>query len=332
MKCLELYLHSNRNIFWGKTFFVFLLLLIFNTSVFAKIEIVIKPFAEVKKQSVYIGDIADIKAAPEKRNFVDFIKNLEISKAPKTGKKIKIEKKRVSEVLKKNYIELNNVVLKGSDYAIVSRVSKNITPQNIKKDIERFIVKKYPNIKIVSISVPRKEFKISGEKISNKILTKSVTSTHLYLEYRIYADGILYKLVPVTVQVEKVVKKVVAKRDIPKGKVIDPADIESIEVISKGRRDTNLKVDDIVGKRAKRDIKRGSVIKTYHISPNYLVFKRKNVKIVYINGPIHIETVGLALENGSKGDIIRVKNISTNKVLLCKVTGPGKVEFSAYRP
>ena len=75
----------------------------------------------------------------------------------------------------------------------------------------------------------------------------------------------------------------------------------------------------------------GRVVKSFVVSvkvnPHYLVKRGNPVKVVYVKGPIKIEIIGIALENGREGDIIKVKNPSTGKILPCRVVGENVVLF-----
>jgi flagella basal body P-ring formation protein FlgA len=50
-----------------------------------------------------------------------------------------------------------------------------------------------------------------------------------------------------------------------------------------------------------------------------LVRKGKMVKMVFDNGSMQIVTVGLSEEDGVAGNIVRVKNITSNKIIYARV-------------
>ena len=52
------------------------------------------------------------------------------------------------------------------------------------------------------------------------------------------------------------------------------------------------------------------------------------VKIVAESGPLLITTFGLSEENGGRGDVIRVKNISSNKIIYTKVVDQALVQVT----
>jgi len=164
------------------------------------------------------------------------------------------------------------------------------------------------------------------QRLNRGFAYKRTTKNHIYLCYSIFLEDELLRKIPVTLKVKKTVFVPAAKRDILKGKKISKEDIYFLK--KRGNlKERSFKEIDIVGKVAKRDIKKDSIIKEYFLEPNFIVFKQKKVKIVYKKGAIKIELVGIALENGVKNQIIRVKNISTNRIIKCKVVSALTVEF-----
>jgi flagella basal body P-ring formation protein FlgA len=61
------------------------------------------------------------------------------------------------------------------------------------------------------------------------------------------------------------------------------------------------------------------------ISP-LLIKKNDKVNIHYHKNGISIETIGIALEDAGAGDMVKVKNIDSNKVVVAKVKSAGVVE------
>ena len=67
-------------------------------------------------------------------------------------------------------------------------------------------------------------------------------------------------------------------------------------------------LDDVIGRKAKRTIYRDQLIKPQHVTTLWLVEAGQNILIVNKIGRIRVETIGIALENGQKNDIIKVEN------------------------
>lgn len=86
---------------------------------------------------------------------------------------------------------------------------------------------------------------------------------------------------------------------------------------------------EIIGKRAAVGIRPNSEITGSMVKNSILVSRGKLVRIVLENGPMKILSTGLAEENGSRNDVIRVRNTSSNKMVYARVIDKSvvKVEF-----
>ena len=71
----------------------------------------------------------------------------------------------------------------------------------------------------------------------------------------------------------------------------------------------------ILGKKLKRSLKKGSILKEKHLMKDWLVHKNQKIEIENQVGSIKVTMQGLALSNGLKGDRILVKNLSSNKTI-----------------
>lgn len=322
MKCSGLLELLNRK------FLIFSTLFLIFTNSYAFIQIDLKKFAKVKGDVVYLKDITEIKAKGEEPAFINFLKNLPVSQSPKPTSSINISKNQLLLLFQKNHISLDSFKFGGSPYCIVARDYKKLSPQDIEKKVKDFIRKNYKNTNVVSLNLPDKTYFIPSNSITEKVVLRSESSKHLYLDYYIYENGKPIYKIPITVNVKKYMRVIAAKKDIPKGKILTLEDLKTAEIEFKRRAGYITEIENAVGKVAKRDIKKGSVIKSSLLKLDYKVKRRKNVKIIYRNGNINIEMLGLALENGAIGDVIRVKNISSGKVILCKVIKENTVIFS----
>ena len=71
----------------------------------------------------------------------------------------------------------------------------------------------------------------------------------------------------------------------------------------------------ILGKKLKRSLKKGSILKEKHLIQDWLVHKNQKIEIENQVGSIKVTMQGLALSNGLKGDRILVKNLSSKKTI-----------------
>lgn len=74
-----------------------------------------------------------------------------------------------------------------------------------------------------------------------------------------------------------------------------------------------------VGAVAKKNLVAKKFINIHDVIRPALITKGKGVKMVYINGKLSIETRGIALEQGSINDFIKVRNADSNKSIVAKI-------------
>ena len=95
------------------------------------------------------------------------------------------------------------------------------------------------------------------------------------------------------------------------------------------RRDTILHEEDLVGMAAKRVVREHSPIRLSYVQRPVLVRKNGLVTIHLASRSMTLTAQGQAMQDGSKGEIVQVKNIQSKKVIEAVVTHAGKVSVSA---
>jgi len=124
----------------------------------------------------------------------------------------------------------------------------------------------------------------------------------------------------------KIIKRKLAlfiKRDVRRGERITRADIAitdtGIENLSAGMLVEPEKIKRAGEIIALKDIEKGSVLTKKYIREKPLINAGQIITIKYIAPPLKMELKGMALMNGYRGDIIRVKNLGSRKTLKAKV-------------
>ena len=231
----------------------------------------------------------------------------------------------IRKLLEQNYLNSSKFKIVGEKTKIHLNETK-LTKELLVSAIKEYMKRRYPNVKIKKISIRFKPFRLQGN-YRLKIVPETLSSNYAYVQVRVYdGDQKIVKSFRAYLYLQTYAEAVIAKRDIPKGKVITNKDIALKRIQVRSKRSL-LSKDEILGHVAKVNIYKGKKITKYMIAPNYTIHKRQLVKILYSKGPIRIELLGMALQNGKSGDIIRVKNLSSNKVLVCKVLSNGVVRY-----
>lgn len=125
---------------------------------------------------------------------------------------------------------------------------------------------------------------------------------------------------------EEIVQVPVLRDNIKRGEVIHEDDITWMEFPrDKVRHDTVLEEAVLIGKTSKRTLIADKPIRERLLNVPALVHKDDRVRMVYQTMHVKIVTFGMALEDGSKGVYIPVKNLSSGRVVHAMVTGKNEV-------
>ena len=106
-----------------------------------------------------------------------------------------------------------------------------------------------------------------------------------------------------------------AAKPIKKDSVIQAEDLVLVDSTKRNTKSYFGSLADVIGRKATRTIYRDQLIKPHHVTTLWLIEADQNVLIVNKTGKIRVETIGLALENGQKNDIIKVKNVTSGEII-----------------
>ncbi len=95
---------------------------------------------------------------------------------------------------------------------------------------------------------------------------------------------------------------------------------------------TVLNESKLVGMSPRRPIVAGRAVLTTEIQPPTLVKRGKRVTIFLKTKVMQLTAKGKSLENGGKGDVVRVQNIDSGKTIEARVIGPERVAVFTTGP
>ena len=135
-----------------------------------------------------------------------------------------------------------------------------------------------------------------------------------------FKGGNLLRTESVRTRIEVLRDVMTAARGLPAGTVLAENDIRTIRRWVRRIHPQSLpSMEATSGKRLTIQVACGAEILATMLKEIPLVRKGKMVKIVFDNGPMQIVTVGLSEEDGVAGNIVRVKNITSNKIIYARV-------------
>ncbi|MBD1390823.1 flagellar basal body P-ring formation protein FlgA [Neiella sp. HB171785] len=161
-------------------------------------------------------------------------------------------------------------------------------------------------------------FRISGNKKS--LARNSTIQTQCVTE----SGDVVWSLY-VPTQIKKLQAAVITKANIPSGHVLEADDV-AIEF-----RDTfSLRgghfsdISEVVGSKSRQSVSANQVIRKRSLCQ---VCKGEDVVIEAAGNGLRIKTAGLALNNGTQGDTIRVQNKRSGRKINAVVVATGKVQI-----
>jgi flagella basal body P-ring formation protein FlgA len=125
--------------------------------------------------------------------------------------------------------------------------------------------------------------------------------------------------------------QVVLARPLAIKQVIRDEDvIERRTLAEKLSPDPLVRREEVVGQQASRELSVGTVLTARMIDPVQLVKAGQYVTISLRQGNVHVRSVAKAMEAGSYGQTIRVKNDTTRETFQVVITGPQMATMSLH--
>lgn len=125
------------------------------------------------------------------------------------------------------------------------------------------------------------------------------------------------------------VEAVILRQSARKGQLILLDMLERVRLDTEPAQGYFTDPDEIVGRRLTANVAAGVPIRERNLRPAWAVEEGQRVAIEQDLGGITVAASGIALENGAIGDIVSVRNASSNKVLQGFVSEKNKISVSA---
>jgi len=121
-------------------------------------------------------------------------------------------------------------------------------------------------------------------------------------------------------------QRVILVRPVSRGDLLMREDL-GLQTLSRSGSGGFTDIDELVGRRAKKSLRTGLVVHDRHLQPDWMVHAKQSVSVVNNTGGIQVTTAGIALENGRLGDLVKVRNLSSNSILHGFVAGTKKISI-----
>jgi len=142
------------------------------------------------------------------------------------------------------------------------------------------------------------------------------------LRVRRYEGVELTQTMVFTAHVSRRALALVATEPVRRGEPIVEAEVELREALIDDDRVEPITDRSLVaGQTAARSLDAGQVITPQHLQPVLLVKRGQVVKVRSLAGALVVRVNALALEDGGRGDVVRVRNQTSREEFIVRVTG-----------
>jgi flagellar basal body P-ring formation protein FlgA len=125
--------------------------------------------------------------------------------------------------------------------------------------------------------------------------------------------------------VQQTVTAIVLTESLPRGTILQASHLGEAPVGAAGHSDLIQDIATATGRRLRSNLGAGQALLGRHLQPDTLVQRNRAVTIAMSAAPILIEAAGTALDDGQLGEVIRVRNASSARIMQVTVVGPNKV-------
>lgn len=296
----------------------------------AQISVNFQAKANVPGPRILLADIATIAPAGLE---ADTIGQLPVGLAPAPGMGKELSTVAVITSLR-NRPETAKVDWQGSETIAVFRQGNRISQEQLQQIIADYLHEnsaKFPKteIRFTSTRLPE-ELTVPTGKLSWKVTPSHpeiLGSSSFSITFTV--DGKTAGNCLLRGKLEALADVATAEVTLHKGDLITKDKISLKQQNIGGLDRPFLTIEQIFGMQVARTVNAGKAIEQKHIVSPPLIKDGDQVKIFARKGELQISTSGTAKANGRLGETIRVKNVSSNKLIYCRVDGPGivSVEF-----
>jgi flagellar basal body P-ring formation protein FlgA len=285
---------------------------------------------------ILFSEISDISG--ENKVLLEKIRRLAVGRAAPAGEEMKLTQSYLKIVLRKEGYSTNDIFFEGAESVEVLTDSQEFSPEDILSEARAFIlqnVKEVPeNIEVKLLGVPKKMLLPAGKiephfkmPLSGKLEGPVLLMTELDV------NGHLIKTLPLRVMVEVFRSVIVTKKSIEKDERFTTENVGMVRTpTSKLFGEYLYHLNEVLGRKAAVPLMSGTALKLSSLYDPPIIKQGQMVQATVQYGNVEIAVQVRAVENGKTGDVIRVENTDTHKLLRAKVLDEKSVLVEQDRP
>lgn len=202
-----------------------------------------------------------------------------------------------------------------------------IKGETIKTHVRTYIENNMPWPKsVVRVEFPARvsDLKLTGKKITYRVMSRRNENFigDSSFTVKCYENGVFLKGKTVRARIEVLMDVVVSTKSLHRNARINRDDVRLVKSWF-NRLPSNVisSLDAVVGMKLRTNVKPNTEINGNMVRSIPMIKRGKPVRIFFENGPMRITTIGVSEQDGMYGELIKVRNVSSKKVIYVRVTG-----------
>jgi len=295
--------------------FTIFVLLIWGSALFGA-EIKVSKFIKTTKEKICLGDIVQGKGIdPAWRGIV-------LAHITSPGSTIELPASYIKARLRLKGVPVDRIKIKLPEVVKIKREGIRITKKDLEAIAKRCIKKNNPwgsRLRILKVKATKDLILPKGKlSYSCQMINSPLGNFSVPIIFRL--NGEIISRTWVMAKTRLVTPVVVARYPIMRGEIITKDKLKIIKRDITGLPEgIFLSKDLLVGKRAKINIGIGKIIYKNMVEIPPAVKRGQRVLIVAESDTLRVTAPGVAKENGRIGDLIKVQNLLSKKVVVGKV-------------
>ncbi|MFH1671943.1 MAG: flagellar basal body P-ring formation chaperone FlgA [Pseudomonadota bacterium] len=297
----------------------------------APLTVVVKSKASVRGEKIYLRDIAQING---EKNITQQVGSVCLGSASRPGNMRSLKGKRIEAILSSKRFWPVGATITVPKAVEVARRSQLVSETRYKEALHRYVRARVEDDVDLSIS----DFKVIGNRpVPEGSVTLKISDTtdrkmvgYLSMAAVVHVDNKIERRVTLTGWVNVYKNVLSSVRMLKKSQVITENDLQLVRRdISKLPPNVVFSAKEVMGKRLKHSVRAGDYLREDMVEDIPVVQKGDHVIIMAESSILRVTVIGKTLEEGCPGEMIKVKNSMSKKIISARVIDAStvKVQF-----
>ncbi len=282
----------------------------------------------IEEETAKLGQVSIIRG---EESLVAKAREIALGRLSVAGQEIVVDRQMLLSRLACSGIPSSEVMLTGAEKVRIKQQQHIISSDRFVEQASLFLKGKLPADRVCQpdpIRTP-KDLVVPETSERVELVARLVAGTRNQskVQISVFADSEEVGTREVAFRLKYKCRRATALVDIPAGGLISPENIKIEESLSDNPEPANWRAP--YGLVAKRGIAANTVLRPSmmgHLKPDVIVKRNQNVIIRMERPGLSVTAVGKAMQKGSVGEYVKVRNVDSQRLILARVNEDGTVE------